>query len=112
MQNVLREIKTKNLTFRAYDSRESWAAQSIAKEIDIQYVIPELKIDSGDVIIDIGAHVGIFSIYYALKYPSATIYSYEPVNRNYKNLVKNLEYNKIKNVIPFENAVTNDGREV
>jgi len=112
MQNRLREINTFDLNFRAYDSSESWAAISIAREIKDQYYVPNLNINKNDVIIDIGAHVGIFSIYYALKYPDALIYSYEPTRRNYANLVKSLEYNKINNVFPNNLAVTSDGRDV
>lgn len=112
MQNVLREIKTKDITFRAYDQQGSWAAKSIAKEVDAQYVIPDLMFEPGDVIIDIGAHVGIFSMYYALRHPELEIFSYEPTKRNYNNFVKSLEYNKIKNVNAHNLAVTVDGRDV
>jgi len=67
MQNRLREINTFDLKFKAYDNAESWAYASIAREIKDQYFFPEIVIKDGDVIIDIGAHIGLFSIYYAWK---------------------------------------------
>jgi predicted O-methyltransferase YrrM len=49
------------------------------------------------VILDIGANIGITSLYYANKYPEAKIYSFEPVPVNYELLEKNLkEYENVK----------------
>ena len=56
-------------------------------------------------IVDIGAHIGTFSIYAARKYPDGIIYSYEPDKKNYEKLVMNVTLNKIENVIPFNLAV-------
>lgn len=54
-------------------------------------------------IIDAGANIGLVSIYYAKKFPSATIYSVEPESSNYEVLVKNtMGY---KNVIPIQAAL-------
>jgi FkbM family methyltransferase len=40
-------------------------------------------------IIDLGANIGLVSIFYALKYPNATIDAYEPDPRTYEFLIKN-----------------------
>ena len=49
------------------------------------------------VILDIGANIGVTSIYYANRYPDARIYAFEPVPANYALLEKNLkEYKNAK----------------
>lgn len=48
-------------------------------------------------IIDIGANVGFFSIFAISKFPTCHIYSYEPIERNFKQLVRNRELNRHKN---------------
>jgi FkbM family methyltransferase len=64
----------------------------------------------GDVVIDIGAHVGLISCYLAKCYPFLRIYAFEPCAENYENLMLNLKNNDIRNVVPFHQAVTGDGR--
>jgi len=57
------------------------------------------------VIIDIGAHVGIFSILMSKIYPDATIYAYEAMPDTYWNLRRNLEVNGCNNVHPYNLGV-------
>lgn len=47
------------------------------------------------IIIDIGAHIGIFSLLAAVICPKAKIYCYEPEPNNYELLVKNIEQNNL-----------------
>lgn len=60
------------------------------------------------VIVDLGAHVGIFSIIMSKRYPTAHIYAVEPVPLNGVNLFKNIEENNCKNIKHLCYAV-NDG---
>lgn len=53
------------------------------------------------VIFDVGANIGVYSFLLSKKYPYAKIYSFEPVLENFNNLVKNIEANNLKNVIPY-----------
>ncbi len=49
------------------------------------------------VILDIGANIGITSIYFVSKFPNAKIFSFEPLPENYEILKKNTEnYKNIK----------------
>lgn len=60
----------------------------------------EWKINKGDIVFDIGAHVGSFSVYAANK--GATVYAFEPEQSNYEKLLKNIELNHMQtNIIPF-----------
>lgn len=46
-------------------------------------------------IIDIGAHIGVFTLFAAVVCPKAAIYSYEPTLDNYELLNKNIEQNNL-----------------
>ncbi len=108
------EFTYKDHTFKFFDSAEnSRAAYYICKEIfKGHYDIKNLNISKNDVMIDIGAHVGMISILYAKLYPELTIYAFEPMPRNYKTLIKNIELNNVTNVIPHNLAITKDGRDI
>jgi len=57
-------------------------------------------------IIDLGAHIGIFSFYVKSKFPNAKIYAYEPNPETYKLLKQNIKLNKLKNIKTFKRAVS------
>lgn len=61
---------------------------------------PEL---SPELIIDAGANIGAASIYFALKYPDATIISLEPEKTNFNILKKNSK--KYKNICCLNKAL-------
>ena len=62
----------------------------------------------GDVFFDVGANVGIYSIYAALRKPTATIYAFAPEYSNLHQLKMNIINNDLlKNVIPFAIAISN-----
>jgi len=63
-------------------------------------------IRDGDVVIDIGAHVGIFTIKAARKAKNGVVVAVEPYLPNYKLLVYNINHNKIKNVIRVNSALS------
>jgi len=57
---------------------------------------------------DIGANIGLYSIYAALKYDNIIIYSFEPSTSNLRTLSRNISINKLENkinIVPF--ALTN-----
>ena len=49
-------------------------------------------------IFDVGAHIGLFSLYCRALNPVAPIYAWEPENNNLKILKENLETNKLSNL--------------
>ena len=61
---------------------------------------------SNDLIIDIGANIGMFSILYAKLHPYVKIYACEPVAETYIRLCKNIKINNITNIIPINTAVS------
>lgn len=56
-------------------------------------------------IIDIGGHLGFFSLYAATLNPRVPIYAFEPHEGNFALLKENLKNNRIKNVVPKQLAV-------
>lgn len=72
----------------------------------------ELKNLTASNIVDIGANIGAFAIYYAMKFPEARILSFEPAPATYQLLRQNLKLNSIRNVTAINEAVSGDGKEM
>jgi len=68
--------------------------------------------EKGDVIIDLGANLGIISILLSKKYPHTKIYSYEASPINYSNFVRNIQANGCTNITPFNLAVWSKSGEI
>ena len=68
--------------------------------------------EADDVVLDIGGHVGCFSILLARLYPEIQIYAFEPVPANVENFRHNLRHNQVQNVDLIPKAVTSDGRPI
>jgi methyltransferase, FkbM family len=60
---------------------------------------------SSNVIIDIGANTGLFSILSSKANPGSKIYSIEPYLTNYNRLVKNIQLNNFQNIEPLNIAL-------
>ena len=76
------------------------------------YKIKKFEIHSNDVIIDIGAHIGIFTIYASQFCNNGKIYSFEPIRENYDLLLNNIKLNHSEQVKPFNLAVSNTNDDV
>lgn len=74
--------------------------------------LEKFKIQEEDVIIDIGAHLGFFTIKAAKQAFNGTVYALEPFSKHYSLLKDNLLSNNIKNV-KFQNlAITDKATEL
>jgi FkbM family methyltransferase len=58
-----------------------------------------------DVVIEIGANVGLHTLMFSRMWPDATVYSFEPSRTAYQRLLENLALNECANVLPFNCAV-------
>jgi FkbM family methyltransferase len=66
----------------------------------------ERTIKAGDTVIDVGAHVGYFSLLMAaLVGPTGRVLAFEPNPENYQRLLSHLAINGLTNVTPFHMAV-------
>ena len=94
------------LEFEDLDGSESSVAlmqEEIAKD---SYGLMKLNLKPGDVVFDIGAHIGCISIMLSKLYPGIKIYAFEPANITYDFLLKNIKQNNITNIVPVNKAVS------
>lgn len=70
------------------------------------------KIGKNDIVIDIGAHIGIFSIFASQFCKNGKIFCYEPSMENYELLQHNISENNIKNIFSNNFAVSNSNDHV
>ena len=82
--------------------------EQVVREITNDYEFEDVPFEEGDAVIDVGAHVGLVSIYLARKY-GVRCYAYEPAPENFASLVMNVGANQAQ-VIPRQLAVSADGR--
>jgi FkbM family methyltransferase len=71
-----------------------------------EYDKPDFKIRNNDIIIDVGAHIGLFTLFASQFCKEGRIFCFEPVRENYDLLVTNLQINKITNAKPFNIAIS------
>jgi len=97
------------------DRSEEWIGTDISinklyDPINTAFVLKRLK--QGDIFVDVGAHVGYFTIL-ASKMVGNTgkVYAFEPCPRNYSVLLKNIRANKLTNVVTINKAASNVSSE-
>jgi len=66
----------------------------------------KFEIKKDDIVIDIGAHIGYFTIYAAKNAYQGIVYSIEPYRESFEILKKNLKLNDLSNVKPFHAAIS------
>lgn len=72
---------------------------------ETELILREAK--KGDVVIDVGANIGYYTILLADKVgPSGKVYAFEPDSKNFEILEKNIEINKLSNVILIKAALS------
>ena len=108
---VLTHLRLNGVRMKIVDFGTSCVCRVVARELRKDaYLIESIDFLPGDVVLDIGANVGIVAIYLALKHPAVTVHSFEPVPENYAHLVRNIALNGVGNIVPHNLAVTKDGR--
>ena len=77
------------------------------KEPEVRHYINEYT-GGDDVFFDIGANIGVFSIYAAKRHPSLSVYSFEPEFSNLNTLKNNIESNGLSSRIKiYSTAIGN-----
>jgi FkbM family methyltransferase len=98
-------IKLKNgLKFKV---RARTMDKAVLKEVWVNnlYGRHNFEISENDTVIDIGGHIGFFSIYAACKAKMGKVITFEAFNENYKLLKENIDLNKISNITLENTAV-------
>jgi len=66
----------------------------------------ESLVKDGDVMYDVGANVGVYSIYAGLQHAGAKVYAFEPLQVNFHRLCANIRLNGVGNVVPLHLALS------
>ena len=74
--------------------------------------VSDLNLQPGDIVLDLGACVGLWSFWLADLYPDARIFAVEPMPHNFDNLKLGIEANGFKNIIPVNCAISSDGKDM
>lgn len=103
---VTYKIRGNNLLFIARAGTEDIAEIAVVAS-GSEYKMNLIKLPKNPVIIDLGGHIGTFSVYTSrLLKNKCKIFIYEPDNENYSLLVKNIALNKIKSILPNNLAIS------
>jgi len=106
------KIKEKFITYKLKNNlkiitRANTKDRDIFTEIFFgnEYFTNGLVLPEKAVVFDIGAHIGVFSVFIAEK--AGKVFSFEPVPENFNLLKQNIELNQLQNkVFPFNFAVS------
>jgi len=95
-------ITARARTADSYAIMEVWAKKD--------YNPPGFEIGQEDVVIDIGAHIGAFSLLASSLAKRGKVFSIEPIDDNFRLMVENLKANRICNVTPINKAMSDQKR--
>jgi Met-10+ like-protein len=96
---VLRELHVCGEQLLLGDIAGSVAVEVVAGEVGHgAYDFRDIEIQPGDTILDIGAHIGVVSIFLAKRHPDVRVLAFEPVPRVFELLSANLRRNRVHNV--------------
>ena len=96
------EVKT--IYFRGFKLKlhlDDWIQQNIYfkgsyENIELNWV--EKNLNTGDVFIDIGANIGVYTLTAAQKIAQGKVYAFEPFEQNHNSLLSNIELNTFQNI--------------
>ena len=108
------QVKHNNIEMVFYDvpnNSTEWIIHEIFTQDTYQFEKMQFSPDT-NIVIDIGANIGIFSTYLAKRFPQVKIYAFEPFPISFHFLCKNIKENQITNIIPVPLAITADRRRI
>lgn len=104
--NILYKIRNKNMKFIARSGTEDMAEITVVTS-GYEYGINSIKLLKNPTIVDLGGHIGTFSILMARKLKDkCRIFTFEPDEDNYSLLEQNINLNKIKSITPQKLAIS------
>tara|TARA_B100000929_G_C15452919_1_gene401796 strand:+ start:80 stop:853 length:774 start_codon:yes stop_codon:yes gene_type:complete len=77
-----------------------------------EYAVEDFQLAKNDTIIDVGAHIGLFSLLVSQFCKTGKIFSFEPISDNFNLLMSNLKLNHTENIHPFNLAVSKNTSSV
>ena len=77
-----------------------------------EYRLGQIRFEPGDIIVDVGANVGMVAIWLALRNPQVTVIAIEPEPLNLSHLRANIAANGVHNIVVVPLALTADRRRL
>ena len=111
-KNEQKEIRLKNGTkciMRNKSDAVAFFENFILEVNDLEKIV---EVEQNDVVIDIGAHVGYFTLYAAKKAQNGKVISFEPTKESFLVLKNNVEINNFKNIIINNLAVSKTSKKI
>lgn len=107
------QVRVAGISLYILDECDSRARLMVGEELcsDV-YVLHTLTFGPGDCVVDIGAHVGMFSIFIAKLFPGIRVYAYEPHPCNRELFRRNMELNEATGIQLCPEAVTGHGQMI
>lgn len=106
-----RLFSVKGIDIWAADLPGSISADTVVWELSHDcYGLDRIDFAPGDVVLDVGGHVGLFAAYVGLRYPDVSVHSFEPFPDNFELLRENVERNRVSNVRIYPFGISGDGR--
>ena len=97
----LKEIKFDNVNFKIHINNSHEFNRALTFNSKEEDTLAWLKNNPGLDLVDIGANVGIYSLYFAKLSENSQIYSFEPDASSFTSLVKNISVNSTPNIKAF-----------
>lgn len=88
------------ITLGVSSETERYRAESYASKEPETLDWLDANLRDGDVLYDVGANIGVYSLYAAKRRPGCRVYAFEPAGQNFARLLRNVSLNGLDNVIP------------
>ena len=101
---ILAPISINRVNYLIFLNSSGLLEDRLISKVDFEVSLLDLAdyfIKEDTTIIDVGANIGIYSLYFSKKYPSCQVFSYEPVSSVFKSLKKSATINGLTNLHPY-----------
>lgn len=100
------EIKFKDTNFKCFKFINLYNIISNLNTLNLY--LEKYKLKRGDIVVDCGAYIGIFSLYASkIVGKEGKVITFEPEEGNHKKLLNNIKLNNLDNIIPIKKGIWN-----
>ena len=102
------EVRGLSITVGVSSETERYRADTYADKEPETLDWLDKNLRDGDVLYDIGANIGVYSLYAAKRRPNCRVYAFEPAGQNFARLLRNISINRLDNVIPCNTPLSDE----
>lgn len=104
-------VQVGEIELKIYENPTGGTAKDAAIEAIRDYGLDQIELEDGDLVVDVGANVGIVSLYLAKKFPKCRVIAFEPHPETFEYLKLNVKVNGV-NMLTYPHPVASDTRIV